>query len=327
MPSSITHSYFAKDLYNKIPQKYKKYISNLDELKLFSQGSDPLMFYNFLIGKKAKYYKKIQHIMHTTKTRDFFINLINYINNNNLINNKQVLTYLYGNICHYFLDLYTHPFIFYKTGIFKKNDTSTYKYNAKHQEMEYYIDIYFIEQREKINPKKFKIHNNIFKYSPFSNTLTTTINNIIKETYNINNITPAYIKSIKNMQQFFKIFNYDKFGIKKYIYSIIDILTPNSTIKLKELSYSNKYNLNEKYLNIENNTWNHPTNKNETYNYSFLELYEKALTESINAIIKTTDMLNKKRINNTQIKIIFKNLSYVTGKDCNKKLTLKYFEY
>ena len=326
MPSTMTHSYFAIDTYNNLNSKYKNKISNLAQLKLFSQGSDPFMFYNYLIGKKAKYYKNIQYIIHTTKTQDFFINLINYINNNNLNNNKEVLTYLYGNICHYFLDLYTHPFIIYKTGTFNKNNKETYKYNAKHQEMEYYIDIYLIEKREKIKAKNFKIYNHIFKYSNFSKELTNTINDVIKETYNIENISKAYIKSIKQMKNFFRIINYDKLGVKKYIYSIIDNITPNSIIKLKELSYHNQYN-NTNYLNLEKNTWNHPSNKNETYTYSFLDLYELALKEATNTIIKTTDILNTKNINDKELKDIFKNLSYVTGKNCNKKLISKYFEY
>ena len=63
--------------------------------------------------------------------------------------------------------------------------------------MEYYIDIYFIEQKEKINAKDFKIYNHIFKYSNFSKELTNTINDVIKKTYNIENISKAYIKSIK----------------------------------------------------------------------------------------------------------------------------------
>ena len=79
MPSSMTHTYFTIDVYNSLPKKYTKYISNLEYLKLFAQGSDPLMFYNYLIGKKATYYKNVQYILHTSKTQDYFINLINYI--------------------------------------------------------------------------------------------------------------------------------------------------------------------------------------------------------------------------------------------------------
>ena len=81
MPSSMTHTYFGLDVYDKINTQSKEKISNsLEYFKLFSQGSDPFMFYNFLIGKKAKMYSDVQGIIHTKKTREFFITTIKYIN-------------------------------------------------------------------------------------------------------------------------------------------------------------------------------------------------------------------------------------------------------
>lgn len=327
MPSTMTHTYFCLDVYKKLPTKYKNKITNIEYLKLFAQGTDPLMFYNYLIGKKAKYFKNIQYLTHTTKTRDYFLNLINYINDNNLENNSEIISYLYGNICHYFLDLEIHPYIFYKTGIFNKSHKYSYKYNGLHQEMEYTIDQYFIHQKETVSPNKFKIHDNIFKYYPLSQELIKTINYTIYKTYNIDNITVAYIKSIKNMKKFFKYFNYDKIGIKKIIYSLIDIITPKSIINLKELSYNNNYQKKLHYLNFDKSKWHHPCNKNEVYNYSLIELYEKATSNTQKAIIEVTKMLDSKKINTTKLKQIFNNSSYITGKNCNNKYEIKYFEF
>lgn len=326
MPSTMTHTYFALDVYKELPTNIKKKIKNIEYLKLFAQGSDPFMFYNYFVGKKSKSIKNIQTKIHTTKTQDFFLNLITYVNDNNLSNKEEILSYLYGNICHYFLDLEIHPYIYYKTGIFNKNDKSTYKYNSLHQEMEYIIDIYFISKNESIPPNKFKVHRHIFTKVPFSNNLSKTINYVMSETYNIDNIVPTYIKSIKHMKNFFKYFNYDPKGIKKNIYSLVDHITSNNTIKLKELSFSNNYQEKLYYLNLEKNTWNHPCNKEETYNYSVIELYSLALSKAKKAIIEIDIMLETKIINIKRLKKIFTNLSYVTGKDCKENLPLKYFE-
>lgn len=323
----MTHTYFSLDVYQKLPKNIKTRIKNLEYLKLFAQGSDPIMFYNLFIGKKAKYHKHIQYQLHTTKTQDFFINLINYINDNNLNNNEQVLSYLYGNICHYYLDSETHPFIIYKTGRFNKKNKETYKYNSLHQEMEYIIDMYYISKKETTPPHKFKIYNHIYKNNSFSKELTNCINNTIKNTYNIPNFSQALKKSSKEMKLFFRLFNYDKTGIKKRIYSLVDSITPDSIIKLKELSFSNNYQEKIHYLNLNNNTWNHPTNKEEIYNYSFPELYEIATQKAINCITEVTKMLDTKKTDQEQLKKIFKNLSYTTGKNCNEKLTFKYFEF
>ena len=55
MPSSITHAYFAREVYTSLPVKYKNKInSDTGELELFAQGSDPFMFYQFFIGWNAE---------------------------------------------------------------------------------------------------------------------------------------------------------------------------------------------------------------------------------------------------------------------------------
>ena len=144
MPSSMTHAYFGNAVYSRLDKKYKDLV-DIYYIRLFSQGSDPYMFYHFFVGKRAYEISLIQEMIHTKKTNIFFKNIIRYINKFNLLNNKEVMSYLYGFICHYYLDLYVHPFIYYKSGIFNKLDKTTYKYNCKHQEYEYLIDLYLIE--------------------------------------------------------------------------------------------------------------------------------------------------------------------------------------
>ena len=51
MPSSVTHSYFAEDVYNELNNKK---IINLNYLKVFGQGPDPYFFYDFHLSKKSK---------------------------------------------------------------------------------------------------------------------------------------------------------------------------------------------------------------------------------------------------------------------------------
>lgn len=323
MPSTMTHSYFAYDIYKKISNKDK--ISNIENFKLYCQGTDPFMFYNYLIGKKNKYYCKIQNITHTTKTKDYFINIIKYIIENNLTDNKEVITFLYGNICHYFLDLKTHPFIYYKTGKFNKKDKNTYKYNTLHQDMEYSIDKYLIIKNN-TKTKNFKIHKEIFNNYYITKEVTDCLKYTIKKTYNIKISGKEYKKSVKMMKRFFHLFNYDKFGIKKRIYCLIDKITPPNTIKIEKLAYNYK-NINIDYLNLSHKKWNHPSIKNEIYYDSFFDLYNSALNEALEAINVVNDCLAKKKIDYKKINKVFKNLSAVTGKDCNLNLPLKYFEF
>ena len=253
--------------------------------------------------------------------------MINYIINNNLENNKDIISYLYGSICHYFLDKIIHPFIFYKTGLFNREDKSTYKYNALHEEMEYYIDFYMIYNREKTIPKNYKFYKDIFNIDKLSIELSKMIDYIMKETYGVDNSASIYIKSLKHMYIFNKIFNYDKIGIKKKFYKLIDHIQPNKFIRKEELSFNIEYNKKIHYLNLDKKEWNHPCDINENYNYSFIELYMIALNKCVDCINNIIIMINNKKIDNKIINKYFDNSSYLTGKDCNDNKKIQYFEF
>lgn len=324
----MTHSYFAIDIYNKLNNLSKHKIDGYtNRLKTYALGTDPYMFYNLFIGKKNKKSSNIQKMNHTTKTKDYFVNMINYIINNNLENDKDIICYLYGSICHYFLDKTIHPFIFYKTGLFNREDKSTYKYNALHEEMEYYIDFYMIYNREKTIPKSYKFYKYIFNIDKLSIELSKMIDNIMKETYDVDNSASIYIKSLKHMYIFNKIFNYDKTGIKKKIYKLIDYIQPNKFIRKEELSFNIEYNKKIHYLNLDKKEWNHPCDINESYNYSFIELYMSALNKCVDCINNIITMIDNKKIDNKIINKYFDNSSYLTGKDCNDNKKIQYFEF
>lgn len=328
MPSSMTHTYFGIDVYNKLDKKCKNKIkTSMEYFKLFCQGSDPFMFYNFFIGKKAKEISQLQYIMHTDKTREFFIKTIKYIHNNKLNNNSAIMAYLYGYICHYYLDLYTHPFIYYKGGKFNKKDKNTYKYNGIHQRIEYAIDIYFIEKREKIKANEFKIYKEIYDVHNLNLDLKNIIDATIQDVYDINEASKIYEDCIKYMRAFFRLASYDRYGVKLKVYRIIDRLTPNSIIKIQELSYSNKYkNIND-YLNLDNKIWYCPWDKTKSYKSSFLDLYNRALDKSVKTIAEVTKMLESEQLNNDKLERLFQDLSYATGLKCDEKVIYKYFEF
>ena len=156
MPATVTHAYFANDLYDILPIGLKKLL--MDEkkrLRMFSQSTDSFIFYN-LLKKKDKHIRDFQGYFHTNKSRDFFINLVNYIKYNNYYQNSEVMAFLYGFIAHYCLDSKLHPYIIYKTGIVDESNPNTYKYRNKHEYMENFLDNYMIKQKEFITPYSFK---------------------------------------------------------------------------------------------------------------------------------------------------------------------------
>ena len=324
MPATITHAYFANDLYDVLPIGLKKLLmDDKQKLRTFAQSTDPLIFYN-LLKRKDKKIRDFQGYFHTNKSGEFFINLINYIKYNNYYKNSEVMAFLYGFLSHYILDSKLHPFIFYKTGLFNEDDPTTYKYRNKHEYMENFLDNYMIKQKEGINPYKFKFYDFWYNKDKFSKELTEVIDYTFKETFNIENFSKYYYKSLNDMHKSLKYLRYDKYGIKMFIYKSIDKLSNPKSFKLQAVSYHTSLKDENNYLNSNHNTWIHPTTKREKHNESFIELYRIALDETLNMIKEINKYLkDQKKVN---LKKLIKNNSYLTGKDCNNKNILKYFE-
>ena len=133
MPALATHKIFAESV-----------LKNLDENKvdkdtyfIFSQSHDLLYYYK---GKNYKFYNKQGTKGHHKNTQEFILNIIECIKANNLVKDKQCMAYLYGTITHYYLDSTCHPYIFYKSGVYKKYSLDTLKYKGQHNLLERSLD-------------------------------------------------------------------------------------------------------------------------------------------------------------------------------------------
>ena len=324
MAGTLTHAYFSLDLYDKLSIRSKELLMhNKEDLKMFSQNTDPLFLYKIATPWKQKKLRKFAYFSQSNKSLEFFTTLINYIKYNDYLYNPQVMAYLYGMLSHYVLDSSIHPYIIYKTGYLKKDDSSTYKYNMLHEELETYIDNYLVVMKEKIKPHKFKCHKFCFNVDRFDKGLVDVIDWTYKEVYGIENFSKYYLDSCKYMKKFYKRFRYDPIGIKKIFYFLVDKITPKKTLRTVPLSY--KVRRMKDKLNLDHQVWYNPTDKRNKYNTSVLEIYTSALDKTVSMINDINQyMYYDKKIN---LNKVIGNLSYVTGKDCDNKKELKYFEF
>ena len=315
MAGTITHAFFAMDVYDKLNKKPKKLLENYtNNLKTFGQGHDVFTFSKLKLSKK----------FHKNNTKDFFMNIIDYIKDNKLENNGEVLSFLYGFVCHYVLDKNVHPFVRYKTGVFIKSKKETYKYRNYHQDMESYIDSCMIRNRMNIKPGKIKSSKFCLKPYKFSDNLIKTIDYTFKKTYGYDNVGNIYYKGVKRMNKLYFLLRNDSFGIKNFAYNLVDKITPKTAFKFSPISFSYKEHSKDYYLNLENNEWNHAMDYNEKYTDSFYDIYNKSVDEAVLYINSLSDYFDGKKVNLNEI---FKNISFATGKDCNDKRIEQYFEF
>ena len=314
MAGTITHFYFANDVMKKVEKK-RKIIYDVDFLNVFSQSMDSFNFYNiyFPIKKDSVIKRKFAGVFHHTKSNEFFSFLIHYIKDNNLTDNIEVMTFLYGLITHYVLDSSIHPYVEYKCGRLNVKDKNTYRYNAKHHEMETFIDIYMLEKHG-IKAKKFKVHKEIFKVNKFNIELKNTMNKVFFNIFEFKNFDKHYLKSIQDMKNTFRVLRYDPYGYKKYFYALFDSLSGKKILNSKFLSYSFIPKQASRYLNDNHAIWHYPYDISREYTYSFDELYHIAIDRCIDLIIDVIDYLYKNK--KCDFDTLF-CLSYVSGLNWN----------
>lgn len=314
MPSITTHKIFAENILKNLKLNLSV---NLDKKVYitYAQSHDFLYYYK---GIKQKKYNQLASKGHHYNTQDFIINIITYIKRNNLIHNKQCVSYLYGVLTHYYLDSIAHPYIFYKTGVYKK-DKKTLKYKGKHNELERQIDalIYELNIKKPYNKYNFKDALPNFTHSK---ELINLINHTYKKTYNEDNVYIRIKKGRKLMKLVQKYIVYDKYGLKYKLYLFLDKIFKTN---LHPYSTSIKYKYD--ILNIKRKKWRHPVTY-EINNTSFIDLMNMAEKDFISTT-KYIDKYFSNKITLTKLKNIIKNIDYATGiiQEENKKM--KYFEY
>lgn len=323
MPATVTHAFFAKDVFDVLPSNIKNVI-DCSRIKMFGQSMDSLMFYNLFSILPGKKIRDFSMFFHKEKTQEYFINLIKYIKNNNYYDDMDVCSYLAGVICHYVLDSTLHPYIIYKTGVFDKSKKNTYKYNHIHEFMEIFIDNDMIMRREKSNPYKFRLDKFCFNTRKFSTELNKVIDDSFHKTFDIKNMSKIYFKSLKQMKSSLYLFRRDPSGLKLCFYKLLDTFTTKKVFRFESISYHHSLKDKHNYLNNNHELWRNPASYNVTSNESFVDLYLKAIKSAKVIICASFDYMSGKDID---LYKIFDNTSYITGLNCDEKKELKYFEF
>lgn len=264
MANYSSHILMAEKLYSKLKNK-----KNIDKnyMKLFSFGQD-LTFLNFSYFKEA----------HTSKSRNFFITTLKYIKDNNLQNNKLIMSYLYGHISHYAFDITIHPFVGEVI-----NEIKSKSVIKPHTYLECEMDKYLIKKYGKIDFSFMnrKIINN--------KTLRNLINTTYRSTYgflNVSHLYEAYILLIKA----------SKYSINKMY---------NSKYLLKKLSRINSYDNNTNFIKYMNSSKiSKKVNMNNIFNSS--------IKLSLNIIKVVDDYLYKNKDITTLFKV-FDDTPYDIG--------------
>lgn len=284
MPGYISHSIMGEELHNELNRiDGSKVFVSKEELRGYSLGADLSLFS-----------KRIIKDPHDFNTRNFFLAIIKYIKENNLKENGSVMALLYGHIAHYFLDINTHPLIYYIECGCKKVG-----FLSNHDLIEGYISSYL--SKKILNKNISEINAQYFNQIDIDNTeVSKLLNTIYGEIYKDSQITISYKKVLQTLTL---LENVIKSG---FVSKEMLIMVSQFDIFLEE----NKLSVNE-ITNEKNNRFTNPVT-GEIHYESFIELYNKSIEMTLNAI----EIVNNYLYSNGSfgsLYNVFTDLSYTTG--------------
>ena len=296
MPAYLTHAIMGNTIYNNAKNDDRLFKINipLPTLKASTLSPD--------LTKLSK----SNFNSHNKDTDLYFFNMIEYIKENKLYNDLGVMSLLYGNISHYFLDVYTHPLIYY----ISENCVSLNKLNS-HILTEGYISSYMSEKEQHTDYMNLKSN-----YIGSLNFANPNLKNLIRETYyktyNDLTILKSYKTTFELIKLIEKLTKENRFTSKE---KLIKLSKFKEYLEINNLSKEDLTNEQKEY-------WTNPVT-NEKYNESFIELYNKALTKTYEAIYHVNKYLYDTESKYNLYKI-FTNLSYDTGVSCSLGKNLIY---
>ena len=224
MPGFISHTVMASEVYERINKK----MVNKDYMITYSLGAD------LTKGSVCRW------ATHHVKQEEFIRNMADYIKDNNLINDKELMGVLYGHICHYIMDDEIHPLV-------RMMDHKCIKNKKNHMLIELYYDKYLVNNRLNM---KIPIYVHRLLIAKTNKKVKDMLNNVYYKTYGVERITGYYRFNLWLYRRLGFIYKYIS---NKFIYRLCGLnkfLKENSNIELDNGNNSVRYKSAEgKYCN------------------------------------------------------------------------------
>lgn len=271
MPSSIVHRYIGLDILDKLDKKPKDIINNhLNNYILYCQCTDVLYFYH-IMGFGGKRIQNLGHQFHWGNVFNSFNYLINLNKENK---DPELFTFIAGFLTHYKADSTMHPFI-----NFQAQDDDKIKMYDKHFIVETYLDNYYLQKRENVDYRKYKMYKLVFNYTK-EDIIIDAVEGLYKNVFNAEGVGKCYYKGVSSMKRVFKYIRYDPWKIKKQLLKLVD-LNPFHVRRTRYLSYNFPLDNNDTILNLSHKEWHNNRDASIKSNKSFDDLWKDVVNNSI----------------------------------------------
>jgi hypothetical protein len=321
MPGLISHYLFGEDCLKYLNRFYLKDIikENYDTYMFGAQGPNFFSYHKAWPFTKQIGIENISSIIHTTKTNEFFKNLLEFsreMDNFKALNGSEkfkntMISYMCGFATHYILDRNLHPYVYNVEFKFKNKYKNT-KSEVLHKQIETDIDMKLLNIIKKMSIKDFRDYT-VFDISfDAFNILSDMYKYSISETFSYN-ISKNEIAHALSSARSIRKFLYDPSNIKLSVVKNLEKIF-NEKIQFSSIIYKNKYAYDYDVLNYTNSTWEDPFTK-QIYNDSFIDLYNKSIPNAVEFMEIIFSYINNDGNINTILQFV-NDISYDTGRNC-----------
>lgn len=283
MPNIITHKIFAEEVYKKTNKKDIKDLieKHFQIYYIGSNGPDFLFFYHALPWEayKSHYLNEIGSRLHTEGINAFYESAVNSVQKEKDPYTKEnELAYLMGHLCHWSLDMMTHPYIFHRTGNCKGLSAGL------HHRFESVMDALMLRKYHDVDIEDYRS----YEICAFDEEMLKAIARIY-----VPAVQHAFATDIKvydlrealtswgNIQKLLYDPKHTKVKLLKGIEKVIQkpwLISGNVVPKRIEETFD--------ILNEKKTTWLHPCDDTRSSNESFQELFQRAVSQAVQLLEK-----------------------------------------
>jgi len=293
MPGFITHYICGQAVLKAVNPKVQEMILPYQQFyNIGTQGPD--IFFYYLPGILLKrHLRDIGIQMHKHHFGAFMANMIDIMAAEELPNAEAarplLLAYISGFLTHYALDVSAHPYVYSKTGVRQKGDTArAIKYSVNHRKFETAIDVLMLDLMSSKKPADYKLWELIrVDYDP-AQIVSGAVSASIQGAYGRNVRSKEVYRAMQYMVSITRMIQ-SRNGRRKRFMELIENLTIGDNL-FSSIIHMQEVSDGVDYMNMERNPWKIPGTEEKTD--SFVELYNGAISESINMIDTLWDCMN-----------------------------------
>jgi len=272
MPAPLTHYYCAKRTLDILEKENLKL--NKTAFLWGAQGPDIFFYHRFMPWNREKTLTEIGSRFHSSSPSQHFECAAKYIKSKGLSPHDH--SYFLGNICHYAADRTCHPFVFAWEDIYRERESEKADF-PWHSQIETSLDIIILRYETGKLPTDISLKECLPKDTATEQAIPAYWQSVTSDFFgvNISDKSAAYLP--KDMVKMFGLMNNRLLLKKPFVEWGEKVAKKQGALSTHLMGISEG---DVDYANTLNEVWDKKNNRNE----NFLNLFERAITDSVKLV-------------------------------------------